>query len=75
MRFFEDFVTLKRLFINMYIFDIFIFFTESSRIFIIHLMIYFMTFSMKNLKKSVIWTIFVFEVHLWSTFVMSRNDA
>ena len=51
MRFFEDFVTLKRLFINMYIFDIFIFFTESSRIFIIHLMIYFMTFSMKNFKK------------------------
>ena len=41
MRFFEDFITLKRLFINMYIFDIFIFFTESSRIFIIHLVIYF----------------------------------
>ena len=60
----------------MYIFDIFIFFTESSTIFIIHLMmIYFMTFSMESLKKKRNLDMFVFEVHLWSTFVMSRTDA
>ena len=51
MRFFEDFITLKRLFINMYIFDIFIFFTESSRIFIIHLMIFYDFFHEKFKKK------------------------
>ena len=42
--FFQDFITLKRLFINMYIFDILTFLTELSIIFIIHLMIYFMNF-------------------------------